>query len=57
MIELSPLMTALAAIFDGHGARITFLSQFLVALIRVRTVNLTEITITFCGEAKLYDIF
>ena len=29
------------------------MSQFLVALIRVRTVNLTEIATAFCGETKL----
>jgi hypothetical protein len=52
MIELSPLMIVLAATFDWHGARIAFVSQFLVALIRVRTVNLTEIATAFCGEAK-----
>ena len=52
MIELSPLMTALTATCDWHGARITFVSQFLVALIRVRTVTLTELATAFCGEAK-----
>ncbi|MCP4401975.1 MAG: IS4 family transposase [bacterium] len=50
MTELSPLITALTATFDWHGARIAFVSQFLVALIRVRTVNLTEIATAFCGE-------
>lgn len=53
MIELSPLIKALTATFDWHGARITFVSQFLVALIRVRTVNFAEIATAFCGEAKL----
>ncbi len=52
MIELSPLIIAMTAAFDWHGARITFVSQFLVALIRVRTVNLTEIATAFCGEAR-----
>ncbi len=50
MTELSPLITALTATCDWHGARIAFVSQFLVALIRVRTVNLTEIATAFCGE-------
>ena len=52
MTELSPLMTVLTATFAWHGARITFVSQFLIALIRVRTVNFTEIATAFCGEAK-----
>jgi len=52
MIDLSPLITALTAAFDWHGARITFMSQFLVALIRVRTVNFAEIATAFCGDAK-----
>jgi hypothetical protein len=53
MTELSPLMAILTTSFDWHGARITFVAQFLVALIRVRTVNLTEIATAFCGEAKV----
>jgi hypothetical protein len=52
MTELSPLMTVLTTTFTWHGARITFVSQFLIALIRVRTVNFTEIATAFCGEAK-----
>lgn len=52
MTELSPLITALTATFTWHGARMTFVSQFLIALIRVRTVNFTEIATAFCGEAK-----
>ncbi len=52
MTELSPLISVLTATFAWHGARITFMAQFLVALIRVRTVNFTEIATAFCGEAK-----
>lgn len=52
MTELSPLITTLTATFAWHGARITFISQFLIALIRVRTVNFAEIATAFCGEAK-----
>ena len=47
MTELSPLINVLTATFAWHGARITFVSQFLIALIRVRTVNLTEIAAGF----------
>jgi Transposase DDE domain len=53
MTELSPLIAILTTSFDWHGARITFVAQFLVALIRVRTVNLTEIATAFCGDAKI----
>jgi hypothetical protein len=53
MTELSPLIAILTTLFDWHGARITFVAQFLVALIRVRTVNLTEIATAFCGDAKV----
>ena len=52
MTELSPLTTVLTAAFAWHGARITFVSQFLTALIRVRTVNFSEIATAFCGQAK-----
>ncbi len=52
MTELSPLITVLTATFAWHGARITFMAQFLVALIRVRTVNFAEIATGFCGKAK-----
>ena len=51
MNELRPLIIALAATFDWHGARITFVAQFLVALLRVRTVNCAEIATAFCGES------
>lgn len=51
MLELSPLIATLSTTFDWHGARINFVAQFLVALIRVRTVNLTQIAVAFCGEA------
>lgn len=52
MIELRPLMIALSALFDWHGARIAFMSHFLVALIRLRTVNFADLATAFCGEAK-----
>ena len=53
MTELSPLITVLSTSFDWHGARITFVAQFMLALIRVRTVNFAEIATAFCGEAKV----
>ena len=35
-----------------HGARVTFLALFLVALFRVKTVNLTQLATGFAGIAK-----
>lgn len=52
MTELTPLITVLSASLAWHGARITFAAQFLQALIRVRTVNFTEIAVAFCGPTK-----
>jgi len=36
-----------------HGARIAFMSMFLIALMRVKTVNLTKIATGFRGKAKV----
>jgi hypothetical protein len=40
MTELSPLIMVLSNSLDWNRARMTFLAQFIVAVIRVRTVNL-----------------
>jgi hypothetical protein len=53
MTELSPLIIVLSTSLDWNRARMTFLAQFIVAVIRVRTVNLTEIATAFCGKAKV----
>ena len=52
MTELEPLIDTMTPVLRWHRARVLFLAQFLVALIRVRTVNLTEIATAFCGTAK-----
>jgi len=36
-----------------NGARLAFVSMFSIALIRVKTVNLAEITTGFSGKAKV----
>jgi hypothetical protein len=36
-----------------HGARISFLAQFLLALLKVRSVNLAELATGFGGKAKV----
>jgi hypothetical protein len=53
MTKLRPLIAMLTASFDWHGARITFVAQFIVALIRVRTVNFAEIATAFCGDTNV----
>ena len=35
-----------------HGARLAFVALFLIALFRVKTVNLAELATGFCGKAK-----
>lgn len=53
MTEQCPLLTILTASFDWNVARIKFLAEFLTAVIRVRTVNLSEIATAFGGHAKV----
>jgi len=36
-----------------HGARLAFVALFLIALFRVKTVNLTEVATGFCGSAQI----
>lgn len=52
MANIRPLERILADNVDWHKARINFLAKFLMALIQVRTVNLTEIASVFMGRAK-----
>jgi len=48
MNEINKLRVALS----WHGARITFLALFLVALFRVRTVNQAELASAFASRTK-----
>ena len=52
MADIRPLERKLAENIDWHKARINFLAKFLVALIRARSVNLSEIASVFSGRAK-----
>jgi hypothetical protein len=52
MADIRPLERTLAENIDRHKARINFLAKFLVALIQVRSVNLSEIASVFAGRAK-----
>jgi Transposase DDE domain len=53
MADIRPLERTLAKTVDWNKARINFLAKFLVSLIEVRTVNLTEIAAVFPGRAKV----
>lgn len=52
MASIRPLERTLAENIDWNKARINFLAKFLIALIQVRSVNLTEIASVFLGRAK-----
>ena len=45
MNQVNLLRSTLKQHLPWHGARLNFLALFLIALIRVRTVNLTSISI------------
>ena len=53
MASIRPLERTLAENVDWNKARINFLAKFLIALIQVRSVNLTEIASVFAGRAKV----
>jgi hypothetical protein len=47
------LKSVLAEHLPWHGARLSFLAHFLLALIKVRSVNLAELATGFGGSAKI----
>lgn len=52
MDQITRMCQILQPQLGWHGARITFLASFLVALFRVKTVNLAEVATGFPGKAK-----
>jgi len=46
------LKQALSEHLDWHGARVSFLAHFIIALFRVKTVNLAELATAFNGRVK-----
>lgn len=52
MSQITQLRQILQPLLGWHGARITFLALFLVALFRVKTVNLAEVATAFPNQAK-----
>ena len=53
MVQIKELEKILKGQLDWHGARINFLALFIIALIRVKTVNLVEIATGFIGNAQV----
>lgn len=52
MNQVNLLRETLKSHLGWHGARLNFLSLFLIALIRVKTINLAELATGFRSEAK-----
>ena len=53
MNQINLLRQALKPYLQWHGARLNFLALFLVALLRVKTVNLTELATGFRSTVQL----
>ena len=53
MDQITVLREALRPHLAWHGARLSFLAMFLIALVRVRTVNWAELATGFCGSAQI----
>lgn len=52
MKEINLLRNTLKPLLGWHGARLSFLALFLIALLRVKTINLTELATGFRNTAK-----
>ncbi len=52
MTQYSELKQALQPHLNWHGARLSFLALFLLALLKVKTVNLSELALGFEGKAQ-----
>jgi hypothetical protein len=52
MNQVTLIRNTLQPHLGWHGARVSFLALFLIALFRVKTVNLSELATAFTGKAK-----
>jgi hypothetical protein len=52
MAEISRIQSALRTYLPWHGARLTFIALFLVAVFRVETVNLDKLASVFANRAQ-----
>ncbi|CAN2050411.1 hypothetical protein GMMP1_930018 [Candidatus Magnetomoraceae bacterium gMMP-1] len=53
MKETNPLKQVFSRYFNWNQARIDFLAKFIIALLRVESVNLTHVAKGFPGSAKV----
>ncbi|QZZ20732.1 IS4 family transposase [Leptothermofonsia sichuanensis E412] len=53
MQQITEFRQVLQPLLGWHGARLAFVAQFLIALLRTRTVNLSELAASFCGSAQI----
>ena len=53
MNQINLLRQTLKSYLVWHGARLSFLALFLIALLRVKTVSLTELATGFRRKAKI----
>ncbi|WP_346293067.1 IS4 family transposase [Sphaerothrix gracilis] len=52
MEQVTLLRDTLRSHLNWHGARLTFLAMFLIALLQVRTVNFSDLAVAFCSRAQ-----
>jgi hypothetical protein len=52
MMEVAMVQAVFMEVLCWNRARVNFLSNFIIALLKVKTVNLTEIATAFSGKAK-----
>jgi hypothetical protein len=52
MNQVTQLQKALRPHLPWHGARLSFLAAFLIALLRVKTINFAELATAFSGKAQ-----
>ncbi|MBW4541107.1 MAG: hypothetical protein KME43_18515 [Myxacorys chilensis ATA2-1-KO14] len=52
MNQVTSLRDALRPHMAWHGARLSFVAAFLIALLRVKTVNFAELAMGFSGKAQ-----
>jgi hypothetical protein len=52
MNQVTQLRNALRPHLSWHGARLTFLAAFLIAVLRVKTINFAELATAFSGKAQ-----
>ena len=53
MNQINLLRQTLKPHLGWHGARLSFLALFLIALLRVKTINLTELATGFRSKAHI----